>query len=461
MAKNGRILKNPVHVFVILFTLVILASILTYCIPAGQFERIQDSASGQTIVVADSYKTIENSPIALWKIPEMFYRAISSTEAAGLIFFIFIIGGSFEIVMSTGSLTALCESTLFYFRNHKIWIIPVFISLFSVFGFTMGLATAAVIFVPVGIAAAKTLNFDKLTGTAMVALGTNAGFAAGIFNPFSVGIAQSIAEVPLYSGAWIRVLLLLALVSTTSIYLMHYAKKHDRITEAGAAVGDVTYFQKNMTQMNGRQKLVLIELIAFFAYITYGVSRLNYAIANIAVIFLLMGIVTGLSAGFSVNDVCELFVTGCKKMVKGSLVIGIAATLRLVLMEGNILDTITYQLTDLVYFMPGWAQLTGMFYANAAIDLVITSGSSHAAVVMPIMTPMADALGLTRQSSVFAFQLGDGLVNLTSPISTTLTGILAVSEIGYQKWIRFFIPLVGIYMIIGTVFIILAGLVGY
>lgn len=452
---------KPIHVFVILLFLVFLASILTYCVPAGEFDRVLDEVSGQTIVVADSYKTIANNPIAPWKIPEMFYKAITSETAAGLIFFIFIIGGSFEIIMSTGSLTALCESVLYYFQKRKTWIIPVFISLFSIFGFTMGLATAAVIFVPIGIAASKTLGFDKLTGTAMVALGTNAGFAAGIFNPFSVGIAQSIAEVPLYSGAWIRVLLLVALIIATSAYLMRYAAKYDRIavSENGNMVGIDLETEK--VHMTVRQKIVLIEFIILFGFITYGVTYLKFDTSNLAVTFMVMGVVTGLTAGFTIYEVCELFTAGCKKMVKGSLVIGIAATLRLVLTEGNILDTITYQLTGLIYYVPHWAQLTGMFYANAAIDLLITSGSSHAAVVMPIMTPMADFLGLSRQSAVFAFQLGDGLVNLTSPISTTLTGILAVSELSYGKWFKFFIPLVGIYMIIGTIFMILAGVAGY
>jgi len=148
-------------------------------------------------------------------------------------------------------------------------------------------------------------------------------------------------------------------------------------------------------------------------------------------------------------------------MMKGVVVIGLAATIRLILSEGNIMDTIAYELTGFAYHFPVWAKLMGMFYGNAVLDFIITSGSAHAAVAMPIMLPMADYLGLSRQATVFAFQLGDGLVNLTSPISTTLTGVMAVSGISYGKWIRFFLPLVGIYMVIGTLFILLAGAVGY
>jgi uncharacterized ion transporter superfamily protein YfcC len=452
--KKAIIKKTP-HTYVILFGLVLLASILTYIIPAGNFQRVQNEAVNQTVVVADSYKRCAGNPVAPWKIFQKFYEAFKQETTAELIFFIFIIGGAFEIFMQTGCIKMLSENILTAFENKRYLIIPAFVSFFSIFGFTMGLATASVIFVPIGIAAARALKFDKITGIAMVALGTNAGFAAGIYNPFSVGIAQSIAEVPIYSGAWIRWLLLIALIVVTSLYIMRYAKKHEEKYE------ELEVLVVEKQSINMRQKIVLAEFSITFIILTFGISRLQWEVENIVVIFLIMGIVVGLTAGFGINKVCAQFTDGCRKMMTGALVIGIASTMRLILIEGNILDTITYELTGLVYYMPGWAQLLGMFYSNAVIDTVITSGSAHAAVVMPIMTPMADFLGLSRQSAVFTFQLGDGLVNLFSPISTTLNGVLAVSDTTYGRWIRFYAPLVGIYMIVGTVFTILAGVIGY
>jgi uncharacterized ion transporter superfamily protein YfcC len=407
-----------------------------------------------------------------------FFEAITSQSTAKLVFFILFIGGAFEIIIQTGSIVRVFERTLVLFRKKRILIIPLFITLFSVLGFTMGLSTASVIFVPIGILAARMLGFDLLTGTAMVALGTNAGFAAGIYNPFSVGIAQTIAEVPLYSGAWIRWLLLVFLISVTSIYIVCYAKRYDSLA---ASDQFVIQYEKTDDMVLGfthqkdtgieiemgykpitiRQKLVLLLFIASFVIVTYGISAWKWEIQEIGVLFLITGIVCGFAYGFEVNRICDIFLDGCKKMLKGVFVIGLAATLRLVLSDGNILDTIAYNLTGFARYFPNWAKLMGMFYGNAALDLMITSGSAHASIAMPIMLPMSDFLGLSRQSAVFAFQLGDGLVNLTSPISTTLTGILAVSGISYGKWIRFFLPLVGIYMVIGSIFILLAGGVGY
>jgi uncharacterized ion transporter superfamily protein YfcC len=337
---------------------------------------------------------------------------------------------------------------------------------------------SSVIFVPIGILAARMLGFDLLTGTAMVTLGTNAGFAAGIFNPFSVGIAQSIAEVPIFSGAWIRWVLLVCLLVATSIYIMRYAKKYDSslnvVSESDELIiGDTQSKEKNGTHHLGledlkqkgslslRHKLVLLIFAVCFIIITYGISTWKWEVENIGVLILSTGILCGIIYGFSANEICDFFVNGSKKMMKGVFVIGLASAMRLILAEGNIIDTIAYFLTGFAYHFPHLAKLIGMFYGNAFLDLIITSGSAHAAVAMPIMVPMSDFLGLSRQSAVLAFQLGDGLVNLTSPISTTLTGVLAVSGISYGKWIRFFAPLVAIYMVIGTFIILLAGAVGY
>jgi uncharacterized ion transporter superfamily protein YfcC len=366
--------------------------------------------------------------------------------------------------MQTGSITSFFEKMLSIFQNKKIWIIPVFVTLFSIFGFTMGLATASVIFVPIGILAARMLKFDKLTGTAMVALGTNAGFAAGIFNPFSVGVAQTIAEVPLYSGAWIRWLLLLFLIPVTSGYIMYYAKKYDVQSDTDKNHLDEWNISKEkeyMRTLSIRQKLVLLLFLSSFTVIACGLSIWEWKVNHIASLFLLTGLLCGFVYGFKANEVCDIFVNGCRKMMKGVFVIGLAATMRHILSEGQILDTITVFLTGFSKHLPDFGKLLGMFYGNAVLDFLVTSGSAHAAIAMPIMTPMADCLGISRQATVLAFQLGDGLVNLCSPLSTTLTGVLAVSDISFSKWVKFFYPLVAIYMLIGTAFIILAGITGY
>ena len=372
-----------------------------------------NETAGQTVVVPGSFAHTEASPVALWQLPRLFFEALSTGTAPQLMFFVFLLGGAFEVILESGAVAALCAWVVRSFRCRRQWLIPAFVGVFSVFGFTMGLTTASIVFLPLGMEAAKSLGYDEKTGMAMVMLGTNAGFAAGIYNPFSVGVAQTIAELPPYSGAWLR------------------------------------------------QGAVLLLLLGALGWVVYGVGTQGWRVPEIAAVFLVLGILCGAAAGFSANRICTLQIAGCRKMVAGGLTIGMAAALRLVLVQGGILDSVIYSLLLLVERLPAWANLLGMFYANALLDLLITSGSGHAAVAMPLMVPLADALDLSRQSAVLAFQLGDGLVNLTSPISNTLVSCLALSGVSYPRWLRYFLPLVGIYLAIGTAFMLLAGAVGY
>ena len=367
-------------------------------------------------------------------------------------FFVFLLGGAFEVILESGAVAALCAWVVRSFRRRRQWLIPAFVGVFSVFGFTMGLTTASIVFLPLGMEAAKSLGYDEKAGMAMVMLGTNAGFAAGIYNPFSVGVAQTIAELPPYSGAWLRWLLLPALVVSTSAYILRRAGKPVLSTEEPLT---------KTPSLTPRQGTVLLLLLGALGWVVYGVGTQGWRVPEIAAVFLVLGILCGAAAGFSANRICTLQIAGCKKMVSGALTIGLAAALRLVLVQGGILDSVVHGLICLVEALPAWGQLLGMFYANALLDLLITSGSGHAAVAMPLMVPLADALCLSRQSAVLAFQLGDGLVNLTSPISNTLVSCLALSGVSYPRWLRYFLPLVGIYLAIGTAFMLLAGAVGY
>lgn len=171
--------KSIPHSYILLFTLVLLTCLLTYIVPSGEYNRYFDEASMQTLVTPNSYHTVNSTPVAPYLIFHKFFIAISEPKTASLMFFILLIGGAFEVILQTESLTSLCESVLFRLKKKALWIIPVFVCLFSVFGFTMGLTTASIVFVPIGIAAAKSLGIPKMCGMAMVALGTNAGFTAG------------------------------------------------------------------------------------------------------------------------------------------------------------------------------------------------------------------------------------------------------------------------------------------
>ena len=220
--KQKKKWKTP-HTFVILVAIIIIAAIATYLIPAGEFTRFKDAATGKTLVEAGSYHRIASNPLNPLLIPSAIYTGI--VKSASTITFMLIIGGAFEVITSTGALTALCKKLSKTFSKHKYAVIPVFLTLFSIFGFTMGMSSEVMIFVPIGITLALFLGLDKVTGTAMIALGAAVGFTAGILNPFNVGVAQDIAELPLFSGMAYRIVILVILLVATSAYIIIYAKK--------------------------------------------------------------------------------------------------------------------------------------------------------------------------------------------------------------------------------------------
>lgn len=451
------------HTFVILVTIILIAAIATYFVPAGQFVRYKDAVTGKTLVKAGSYALTQANPTNFLQLPVIVYKAI--VNAANIEAFIFIIGGAFEIITSTAALTTLCHKMSRIFEGKAYFVIPIFLTLFALFGTTMGMSTEVMIFVPIGITLAYSLGLDKVTGTAMITMGTACGFTAGLLNPFNVGIAQDIAQIPLFSGMWLRALLLIVLLIVDTIYIIHYAKKVKACPEKGILYGepeeDTYAFTKEDSQITGRQVGVLLALFAGFAVLIYGLSKLGWYYEEMSGLFLAMGILCGIIAGYGPNKIASTFSTGAKNICVGALIIGVAASIQLILTDASILDTIVNSIASLVANLPHLIQAVGMFFVQSLINCVITSGSGQAVVTMPLMVPLADLLGISRQTAVLAFQMGDGFSNSILPTSSALMGYLIVSKIPYSKWLKFMVPLFLIWTAIGCVFMMIAVAVGY
>lgn len=456
--------KMP-HTYVILIFLVLVAAALTYVVPAGEFDRVEDAATGKTLVVPNSYHEVDSSPVGIFSIPKLIVHGL--IDSADVVFFILIIGGTFEIISSTGTIEAITGRVARNFSNKGRWVIPIFIMLFSVAGFTMGMSTEVMVFVPIGIAVARALGFDALTGTAMVSLGASVGFTAGILNPFNVGLAQSIAEVPMFSGAWLRVILLICLITVTSLYIIRYAGKVRANPEKSLVVDlerEVESKELDLTKlprMQVKHYLTIIVIIAGFATLVWGVSKKDWWMEELAALFLTMGIVSGFCAGYGPSRVATEFVKGAKAITYGALIIGFARGIMVVLDQGSVIDSIVNGLSVLVGELPGPVQVLGMYLFQNVMNIFITSGTGMAVTTMPIMVPLADIIGVTRQTTVLAFQLGDGFSNMILPTSSALMGSLAVSGIPYQKWVKFFWPLMLMWIVIGAVLMVVAHMINY
>lgn len=351
------------------------------------------------------------------------------------------------------------------FQGRELFVIPAFLILFSIFGTTMGMSTEVMIFVPIGIALATSLGLDKVTGTAMIAMGAASGFTAGILNPFNVGVAQDIAEIPMFSGMGYRLVILVILLVINTVYITWYAKrvKADPTKSIIYDEPDDNEFvfddkDEAMTLTHG---LTLAVIVIGFAALIYGLSKLDWYFEEMSAIFITMGVVCGIINRYSPNKIASTFGAGAKGIVVGALIVGIARGVEMALSDALILDTIVHAIASLVNTLPQSLKAVGMFLAQSLVNCVITSGTGQAAVTMPLMVPVADLIGITRQTAVLAFQLGDGFSNSVLPTSSALMGYLVVSKIPYAKWLKFMMPLFLIWTLAGCFFMLGAIAIGY
>lgn len=454
------------HTYVIIFTMIIIAAIMTYIIPAGEYSRIKNAA-GVTMVNPSSFKFTEQHPAGLMGIFSAVPSGLKAT--ASLVFFLFIIGGVFQIINCTGTINILVNKMSRAFAGREQLIIPVFLFTFSIGGALMGMSNEVLAFVPIGIMLARKSGFDAAVGTAMVTMGALAGFSAGPMNPFTVGVAQSIAELPMYSGIGLRIVIQLTFLVIASLYLMRYAMKVKAdpscsiVANLEAEEKAIAAAQAEAGECEGtiHHLLVMAVFLGGLAYIVYGVFRYEWGISDMQPIFMAMGILGGLVGGLGPSRIAREFITGAKSLAFGALVIGFARGILVVMQDGMILDTIVHYLASWLQALPSYCTALGMFFIHFVLNFFIPSGSGQAAATMPLFVPLADVTGITRQVAVLAFQLGDGISNGINPTSSNMNSFLGVAKISYPQWVRFAGPLILMWEITAALFVAGASCFGY
>lgn len=353
-------------------------------------------------------------------------------------------------------------------RGKELLLIPIFMFLFSLTGAFLGFAEENIVFIPVAISLARALGYDAIVGMSLVTLGGAVGFNSAMMNPFTVGIAQGIAELPLFSGIGLRFIVWIVLLAVSIYYVMRYAMKIKDKPELSIIAEVELEERKNSTFDIGEDKkllpshyLVFLVLAAGLATIVYGVYKFGWYINEIAAVFLGMGIISGFIGKIGPNKMAQEFINGARGIVFGALVVGIARTILIVLQDGLILDSIIYYLASLISGLPKALAAVGMFVIQSLINFVIPSGSGQAATTMPIMVPLADILGISRQTAVLAFHFGDGFSNTFTPTASTLMASLSIAKIAYDKWLKYYAKLFFIWSLIGAIFMIIATVINY
>ena len=459
--------KMP-HIYVILFVFTALAALATHFIPSGLFDRVK-LANGRSAIDPDSFRHVPPSPVGF----EDFMMAVPRglVEASVVVFFTFIIGGMFMVIRRTGIIDVAVDKLTRRFAKRSILILPVLMLTFAVVATLIGTQELALVYVPVILPLMIALRFDSITAAGVALLATTAGFTSGVLNPINTGLGQTIAELPLYSGAGLRSLLFIALLAAAVLYLTRYALRVRNNPELSLMNGDRRESEKRKIYQNDlgiepmrfsmRQVWAGFAAIGFFAIMVWGVLTRGWFMTEMAGLFVLMGISVGLIAGLTTAKICEAFNEGFRDVLVGAIIVGLARAVAVMLEQGQVMDTLVNGLGHLVGSFPDTLSAVGMFISQLGFNFIIPSGSGQALVTMPIMAPLSDLIGVTRQNAVLAYQLGDGLSNILYPTSGYFMATLALAGVSWDRWVRFFLPLFGIWIAIAISFLIYAQLTNW
>lgn len=451
------------HTYAILLAVVVIGALLSYIVPAGEFERTE--VGDQTVVVSGSYEGVEQSPVGFF---ELFMSVPTGLmEASNIIFYIFLIGGAFGVIRATGAIEAVIQKVMESVKGNEMLMIPVIMFVFSVLGFTTGMAEEAIIFVPIGIVLAVALGYDAIVGTAMVTLGAASGFIGGMFNPFTVGIAHEIAELPIFSGWGFRTVIYVLVLGLAILYVMHYAKKVKKDPERSLVYNESKAGQINFTedvfefeQLKRRHVIILVVFLIGIIINIYGIFQHGWFLTELSANFFLIGLLAGFIGGMKVNAIFDAFIEGMKLVVFGAIIVGFARAILVVLESGVIIDTIIHSMSSVLDNIPNFLTAIGMLIIQVIINFFIPSGSGQAVTTMPIMVPIADLQEIPRQIAVLAYQYGDAITNTIIPTSASLMGVLAVAGIPYLKWVQFVWKLTLLWLALAAVVLVVATLIG-
>lgn len=444
MEANAKKRKFP-DVYALLFVLCMVAMVLTWIIPAGTFDRVVIGKINR--VVAGSFHYIQGVPQTPWDMLQSIFQGFINSSK--IIFMIFFCGSAINMLEETKSLSTAFTVLARKLRGKEsicIAIIMVGLGLGNAAGV---FANIGIAIVPIGIFLARAIGGDDFLGFLIIYFGLMSGFAIGFANPSIVGYAQTIAEVPIFSGTMPRVVCCIANIIFLYFVTMSYYKKiikdptkslnYEPGMKMEQYMGNSSYKSSAVTDGDKLSKSQLTVVTVFMAGVAACVIltiKFSWTPQHIGSWFLGLAIIAGILSGFSMNEIAQKFIKGCAPMASASFVVGVASAVSLILTNGRVMDTIVNVISMPVAQMGSTMGAGFMVIVDGILNIIIPSGSGKAAVVMPLLVPVADLVGITRQVAVQAYQFGDGLTNLATPLNGPMMGCLAIAGVGFPKYIK-------------------------
>jgi uncharacterized ion transporter superfamily protein YfcC len=520
-------LKKIPHTYVIVFSIIVICAVLTWIVPGGTFDRHILTVNGidRNVVIPGSFHYTDSKP-QTWQVFSALFDGF--VDKADIIAFILIIGGAFWIMNESKAIDVAIQSFLRFSKriehNRLIGrlgadnlIFALIMLMFSIFGAVFGMSEETIAFVIIFVPLAISMGYDSIVGVSLCFVAAALGFAGAILNPFTIGIAQSLSNLPLFSGIEYRIFCWVIINFFGIFFILRYARSvkkkpsSSRVFEddnywrqlhgnnafhityhtplsawiifvilliamgifswfnpvTGLSVGEATirvpvlpvltilFGASGWFTLRKSVHFFVIDILLFtiLALIT-GVMGYGWYIMEIATLFFVMGLASGIAMNYSPNRITKLFLDGVKDIQSAALIVGLAGGIIIILNNGNIIDTLLYRLSESISGMGKLASVTMMYAVQNLINLVMPSGSAKAALTMPMMSQFSDLIGVSRQATVMAFQFGDGFTNMITPTSGVLLGVLSVAKIPYDKWFRWVLPFIIMLIIIGFILLI-------
>ena len=476
------------HPLTLLVGCILIAAALTYIVPAGEYDRREDPATGRMVVVPGSFHPVPANPLGPLAIALSIPKGIA--EAVSVIAVIFLGGAAFVVVDRTGALRVALMRLVRLLGGRRMLAIPICSAFFAAGGVLENMQEEIIALVPVLLLLTRRLGFDNVTAVAMSVGSAAIGASFSPMNPFQVGIAQQLAEVDLFSGAAFRTAVLLPAFAVWVLYTMRYASKlaggpaeaghyvqperesghgggpakagHyvQPESESGQTEGDAAADARAAALGSGRGAVIMgLVVVAFSIFIT-GLIRLGWGFDELSAVLIVMGILAGVIGRLGVNGTADAFVQGFRDMAFAAMLVGVARAISVVLTEGRIIDSVVNALFTPLAALPAAAAAISMMLVHNAIHVPVPSVSGQAALTMPILVPLSDLLNISRQVTILAYQYGAGLCELLTPTNGALMAVLAASGVRYDQWLKFVLPMWLLLTAIGAAAILIALAIG-
>ena len=515
------------HTYVIVFSIVALCAVLTWVVPGGAFERETVSVNGidRSVVIPGSFHYTDKNP-QTWQLFSALFDGF--VDKADIIVFILIIGGAFWIMNESKAIDVAIGSVLRFTGRlgtrgviKKIGvdnlIFLLIMTMFSFFGAVFGMSEETIAFTVIFVPLAVSMGYDSIVGVSLCFVAAALGFAGAFLNPFTIGIAQGLSDLPLFSGLEYRLIMWVVISAAGFAYILRYARRIKKNPNRSPVREDDDYWRKlhsqtevkvdyhtpasawviwiiliavmvifsvthPMTGLSFGEKVLTLPAIplltALFAvtgwftlrksvhffvidllmftilYLITGVMGYGWYIMEIATLFFAMGLATGIAMSYDANKITKLFLDGIRDIQSAALIVGLAGGIVIILQNGNIIDTLLYKVSESISGTGKMASVSMMYLVQNLINLVMPSGSAKAALTMPMMSQFSDLIGISRQATVVAFQLGDGFTNMITPTSGVLLGVLSVARIPYEKWFKWVLPFIVLLLVLGFLLLI-------